>query len=63
MRYGEDDDGLFCYDGFTNPEDIFYWIFKIDDTLQDIPDDKHVEQQELDIEEKRFKLGTTIKRR
>lgn len=43
MRYKRDYDDLFYYDGFTNPEDIFDWIFKFEDTLEDILKDKHVE--------------------
>lgn len=43
MRYTENDDDLFYYDEFTNPKDIFYQIFKIEDTLEDIPEGKHVE--------------------
>ena len=42
MRYTENDDDLFYYDEFTNPKDIFYQIFKIEDTLEDIPENKHV---------------------
>lgn len=42
MRNREDDDDLFYYDGFTNPEDVFNWNFKIENTLKDIPRDKDV---------------------
>lgn len=43
MIFKEDDNDLFYYDGFTDPGDIFNWIFEIENTLEDISGDKHVE--------------------
>lgn len=42
-RYRENDNNIFYYDKFTNLKDIFSWIFKIEDTFVNIPEDKHVE--------------------
>lgn len=42
MRYREDNDDLFYYDGFINTEDIFDWIFQIEDTVENILEDKHI---------------------
>ena len=41
MRYRGDDDDIFYYEKFINLEDIFYQIFKIEDTLEDIRKEKH----------------------